>query len=49
MNKNLTILALASLMTVSAQAKVRLPHIICDNMVLQQQTEDGPNLARPLR
>ena len=39
MNKNLTILALASLMTVSAQAKVRLPHIICDNMVLQQQTE----------
>ena len=38
MKKILTILALATL-TVSVQAKVRLPHIICDNMVLQQQTD----------
>ena len=38
MKKILTILALAAL-TISAQAKVRLPHIICDNMVLQQQTD----------
>ena len=38
MKKTLTILALAAL-TISAQAKVRLPHIICDNMVLQQQTD----------
>ncbi|MCR5241463.1 MAG: sialate O-acetylesterase [Prevotella sp.] len=28
-----------TLVAVSSQAKVRLPHIICDNMVLQQQTE----------
>ena len=27
------------LVAFTAQAKVRLPHIICDNMVLQQQTE----------
>ena len=26
-------------LTIGAQAKVRLPHIICDNMVLQQQTD----------
>jgi sialate O-acetylesterase len=26
-------------LTFSAQAKVRLPHIICDNMVLQQQSD----------
>jgi len=32
------ILALAAL-TEGALAKVRLPHIICDNMVLQQQTD----------
>ena len=38
MKKILTILALATL-TISAQAKVRLPHIIGDNMVLQQQTD----------
>ena len=38
MKKILTILALATL-TISTQAKVRLPHIIGDNMVLQQQTE----------
>ncbi len=38
MKKILAILALATL-TISTQAKVRLPHIIGDNMVLQQQTE----------
>lgn len=26
-------------LTFSAQAKVRLPHIICDNIVLQQQSD----------
>ena len=38
MKKILTILALSAL-TIGVQAKVRLPHIICDNMVLQQQTD----------
>ena len=38
MKKILTLLALTAL-TFSVQAKVRLPHMICDNMVLQQQTE----------
>ena len=38
MRKILTILALLAL-TIGSQAKVRLPHIICDNMVLQQQTD----------
>ena len=38
MRKILTILAFSAL-TISSQAKVRLPHIICDNMVLQQQTD----------
>ena len=38
MKKILTILALTTL-TLSAQAKVRLPHLIGDNMVLQQQTD----------
>ena len=38
MKNLLTILAFAAL-TINSQAKVRLPHIICDNMVLQQQTD----------
>ena len=38
MRKFLTILILSAL-TISSQAKVKLPHIICDNMVLQQQTD----------
>ena len=38
MKKLLTILAFAAL-GINSQAKVRLPHIICDNMVLQQQTD----------
>ena len=28
-----------TILAFSAQAKVRLPHILCDNMVLQQQTD----------
>lgn len=38
MKKILTILTFSAL-AISSQAKVRLPHIICDNMVLQQQTD----------
>ena len=38
MRKFLTILILSALI-ISSQAKVRLPHIICDNMVIQQQTD----------
>ena len=38
MKKILLTMAIAAL-TGGAQAKVRLPHIICDNMVLQQQTD----------
>jgi len=38
MKKILVTMALAAL-AMGAQAKVRLPHIICDNMVLQQQTD----------
>ena len=38
MKKILTILALTAL-TLSPQAKVKLPHLIGDNMVLQQQTD----------
>ena len=29
----------AVIMALAAQAKVRLPHLVCDNMVLQQQTD----------
>ena len=32
-------LTLAVVLAVVTQAKVRLPHILCDNMVLQQQTD----------
>ena len=38
MKKILTVLALIAL-PLSVQAKVRLPHLIGDNMVLQQQTD----------
>ena len=38
MKKILTILALTTV-TLCSQAKVKLPHIISDNMVLQQQTD----------
>jgi len=39
MKKILALMALVALATLSAQAKVRLPHMIGDNMVLQQQTD----------
>ena len=38
MKKVFTMMVFAAL-TMSAQAKVRLPHLIGDNMVLQQQTD----------
>ena len=38
MKKTIAIVALA-VMALGAQAKVRLPHLIGDNMVLQQQTD----------
>jgi len=39
MNHRCLLIAALATLTVSTQAKVRLPHIICDNMVIQQQTE----------
>lgn len=39
MNRRLLLAAAAAALTVSATAKVRLPHVIGDNMVLQQQTQ----------
>jgi sialate O-acetylesterase len=39
MDKRKLLLAALALITVSGQAKVRLPHLICDNMVVQQQTD----------
>ena len=39
MKKQIFVLAVLAALTIHAQAKVRLPHIIGDNMVLQQQTE----------
>ena len=39
MNKRTLFLSVLTLLAVSVQAKIKLPHIICDNMVLQQQTE----------
>lgn len=37
--KSIFISLLMLMVSVSATAKVRLPHILCDNMVLQQQTD----------
>ncbi|MCR4765458.1 MAG: 9-O-acetylesterase [Bacteroidaceae bacterium] len=39
MKKLLGLLALAMIMAANAEAKVRLPHLLSDNMVLQQQTD----------
>ena len=39
MSKRISILMVLAALTISAQAKVRLPHIIGDNMILQQQTD----------
>ena len=35
----MAMMALLALVTTGVQAKVRLPHILCDNMVIQQNTE----------
>lgn len=37
--KRSIIAVLMALVAVGTQAKVRLPHILCDNMILQQQTD----------
>ena len=39
MNKRILFAAVLVAMAIGGQAKVRLPHIICDNMVLQQQSD----------
>lgn len=39
MNKRTIVFSALAALCIGVQAKVRLPHIICDNMVLQQQTE----------
>ena len=37
--KRFFLMLAVALMVSAAQSKVRLPHLICDNMVLQQQTD----------
>ena len=39
MQKRFFIFTVLIALTIGAQAKVRLPHLISDNMVLQQQTD----------
>ena len=39
MKKRILFSAVLAVLAVGLEAKVRLPHIIGDNMVLQQQTE----------
>ena len=39
MHKRLFLCTALIALTIGAQAKVRLPHLISDNMVLQQQTD----------
>ena len=39
MHKRLILFTALIALTIGAQAKVRLPHLISDNMVLQQQTD----------
>ena len=39
MMKKIMILAVLALLALGGQAKVRLPHILCNNMVLQQNTQ----------
>ena len=36
MSKRILLFMALVALTIGAQAKVRLPHMICDNMVLQQ-------------
>lgn len=39
MNKKFLALAALALITTGAQAKVKLPHILGDNMIIQQDSE----------
>ena len=39
MNRKLMLMAMLTAITVGAQAKVRLPHLVSDNMIIQQQTD----------
>ena len=39
MNRKLFLLAMLIVMTAGVQAKVRLPHLVSDNMIIQQQTD----------
>ena len=39
MDKRIFVFSVLTTLCIGVQAKVKLPHIICDNMVLQQQTE----------
>ena len=39
MNKKMLSLALMTAIAVGAQAKVKLPHLVSDNMVIQQQSD----------
>ena len=39
MKKNLIGLMVLAAITMGAQAKVKLPHLLCDKMILQQNTE----------
>ena len=39
MHKRFILLTVLVALTIGAQAKVKLPHLIGDNMVLQQQTD----------
>jgi len=39
MNKKILSLLFVTCLTLGAQAKVKLPHLVSDNMVIQQQTD----------
>ena len=39
MNKKTLLLAALSVLAVNAQAKVKLPHLVSDNMIIQQQAD----------
>ena len=39
MNRRILFLAVLAIMSWGMQAKVKLPHLVSDNMVIQQQTD----------
>ena len=39
MNKRVLLIAVLAAMTIGLQAKVKLPHLVSDNMIIQQQTD----------